>query len=78
MSTQNSKNVPEGKASRELDTEYLSAVERGDMKAAQRMVDEAAKKAGYNIKNYHGTLAINFTEFKKSFIGSIPMELSNL
>ena len=78
LSTQNSKNVPEGKASCELDTEYLSAVERGDMKTAQRMVDEAAKKAGYNIKNYHATLAINFTEFKKSFIGSIPMELSNL
>ena len=46
LSTQNSKIVPEGKASRELDTEYLSAVERGDMKTAQDMVDETAKKAG--------------------------------
>lgn len=27
------------------DTEYLSAVERGDMETAQRMVDEAAKRA---------------------------------
>ena len=36
-----------GKASRELDVEYLSAVENGDMKTAQKMVDQAAKKAGY-------------------------------
>lgn len=58
-------NKSEIKFSRELDTEYLSAVERGDMETAQKMVDEAAKKAGYNIKSYHGTLAMNFTEFKK-------------
>lgn len=37
------------------DTEYLSAVEAGDMETAQRMVDEAAKEAGYTIKAYHGT-----------------------
>ena len=36
------------KYSRELDTEYLSAVNRGDMETAQKMVDEAAKKAGYD------------------------------
>ena len=29
------------------DTAYMSAVESGDMEAAQRMVDEAAKEAGY-------------------------------
>jgi|GEM_PF-4165377 len=33
--------------SRVLDEEYLSAVESGDMEKAQRMVDEAAKAAGY-------------------------------
>ena len=32
------------------DTDYLAAVKSGDMKVAQRMVDEAAKKAGYGIK----------------------------
>lgn len=32
---------------RELDAPYLDAVERGDMEAAQRMVLEAAEKAGY-------------------------------
>lgn len=37
------------------DTDYMSAVERGDTEAAQRMVDEAAKRAGYTIKAYHGT-----------------------
>lgn len=48
--------------SRELDTEYLSAVERGDMETAQRMVDEAAKDAGYTVKGMHATNA-EFTEF---------------
>lgn len=43
------------KYSRELDTEYLSAVNRGDMETAQKMVDEAAKAAGYTVKAYHGT-----------------------
>ena len=35
-----------GKASREIDTAYLDAVKSGDMETAQKMVDEAAKKAG--------------------------------
>ena len=52
------------------DEEYLAAVEAGDTAAAQAMVDQAAKEAGYTIKSYHGTLAKDFTEFKKSFIGS--------
>ena len=34
------------KFSRELDTEYLSAVNRGDMETAQKMVDEARKRRG--------------------------------
>jgi len=38
------------------DAEYLAAVERGDMETAQRMVDEAAKAAGYDIGPvWHGT-----------------------
>lgn len=52
------------------DKEYLSAVNNADLKTAQRLVDEVAQKSGYTIKAYHGTLAENFTEFKKSFIGS--------
>ncbi len=38
-----------------VDAQYLAAVERGDMEVAQRMVDEAAKRAGYTIHAYHGT-----------------------
>lgn len=39
----------------EMDAEYLAAVEAGDMEKAQRMVDEAAKKAGYILeKVFHG------------------------
>ena len=37
------------------DESYLKAVKSGDMETAQRMVDEAAKKAGYNTKAHHGT-----------------------
>lgn len=38
------------------DAEYMAAVERGDMETAQRLVDEAAKNAGYETKAWHGTL----------------------
>jgi len=48
------------------DTAYLSAVERGDMETAQRMVDEAARAAGYNTPVlYHGTKFYQgFTSFR--------------
>lgn len=42
-------------SARSSDAAYLAAVERGDMDAAQEMVDEAAKAAGYTLKGYHGT-----------------------
>ena len=45
-----------------MDTDYLDAVNRGDMETAQRMVDEAAKKAGYAVRGFHATNA-EFTEF---------------
>lgn len=46
------------------DAEYLDAVARGDTATAQKMVDDAAKAAGYNIGPvYHGTNA-EFNEFK--------------
>ena len=51
-----------------LDSDYLSAVEKGDMATAQRMVDEAAKKAGYTYKGMHGTDA-DFNKFDYSYIG---------
>lgn len=37
-----------------LDKKYLNAIKTGDMQSAQKMVDEAAKAAGYDIKVYRG------------------------
>ena len=51
------------KNQREIDTAYLSAVKKGDMKTAQAMVDEAAREAGYNYHLYHGTTSFGFTKF---------------
>lgn len=50
------------------DAPYLAAVERGEMDEAQRMVDEKAREAGYNIRAIHGTNA-EFTVFEKGDIG---------
>ena len=47
----------------EMDADYLSAVERGDMETAQQMVMEAAKRAGYTEEVYHGTPNFGFTTF---------------
>lgn len=46
------------------DAEYMSAVESGDMEAADRMVHDAAMAAGYNLEAYHGT-DVDFNEFKR-------------
>ena len=37
------------------DQEYMDAVNNDDMKAAQKLVDKAAKDAGYSLSTYHGT-----------------------
>ena len=43
-----------------IDREYLQAVKEGDMEKAQRMVNEAAKRAGYTeSSDYQGTSAFN-------------------
>lgn len=57
----------------ERDAEYLKAVEAGDTEAAQRMVDEAAKAAGYNVGPvWHGAdPATSFSEFRPSPTGAI-------
>lgn len=51
------------------DQAYMDAVESGDMETAQRMVNEAAKEAGYTIKAYHGTPNAEFTVFDKDRVG---------
>lgn len=48
------------------DTEYLDAVNRGDTETVQRMVDEAAKEAGYSTKVFHGTTGFGFTQIDVS------------
>lgn len=48
----------------EADSKYNSAVKSGDIETAQRLVDEAAKNAGYTIKAYHGSRQV-FNEFSK-------------
>lgn len=50
--------------SQKTDAAYMAAVKRGDMDEAQRMVDEAAKAAGYSVKAYHGTNNFGFTVFE--------------
>lgn len=53
------------------DAEYMAAVEAGDMQTAQRMVDEAAKAAGYDsAKVMHGTSA-RFNRFDKKKRGQL-------
>ena len=50
------------------DASYMKAVEDGDMDTAQRMVDEAAKAAGYGSpKVYHGTETGGFFEFRGKY-----------
>ena len=62
-SGENSSKKSENSAKRaSMDADYMSAVERGDMVTAQRMVDEAAKEAGYTVKGLHATNA-EFTVF---------------
>ena len=54
-----------------LDAEYADAVAKGDMETAQRMVDEAAKAAGYNVGPvYHGTDSKRDV-FDRKFLGRI-------
>jgi GNAT superfamily N-acetyltransferase len=51
------------------DTDYLSAVKKGDTATAQRMVDEAAKAAGYTVGPlFHGTRA-DFNKFQRGDLG---------
>ncbi len=50
------------KSSEAIDAEYSSAVEKGDTRAIQNMVDNAAMSSGYTERLYHQTNA-DFTEF---------------
>ena len=83
-------NVPQStdivKRQSRSDADYLSAVKRGDMKTAQRMVDEAAERAfakskirdedGKLMKVYHGTDA-DFTVFDRA-MGRANMDIQGM
>jgi len=47
-----------------LDSDHAKAIESGDTEKAQGLVDEAAKKAGYGIKAYHGSPNGDFQKFE--------------
>ncbi len=50
-----------------LDQQYEQAVSSGDMETAQRMVDEAAERAGYIPSNmFHGSMNATFHVFDKA------------
>ena len=49
--------------SKEEDAAYMAAVKHGDMETVQKMVDKAAKAAGYITKAYHGTPNGTFNVF---------------
>ena len=50
----------------DIDEEYMDAVEKGNMAVAQRLVDNAAKKAGYDRLMFHETDADNIHIFDVS------------
>ena len=53
-----------------IDADYMKAVDSGDVEAQQKLVDEAARSAGYNLGPLkHGT-ASKFNEFAFEKLGS--------
>lgn len=46
------------------DEAYQQAVDSGNVEEQQKIVDEAAKQAGYTMKVYHGTPTGGFTQFR--------------
>ncbi|MBR4901683.1 MAG: hypothetical protein IKZ46_12155, partial [Victivallales bacterium] len=50
--------------SKEDDKAYMDAVNNGDTKTAQKMVDKVAQAAGYTTKAYHGTPNGTFNVFR--------------
>ena len=60
--------VKELYSSQETDADYMAALDKGDIVAAQKLVDQAANAAGYTQKAYHGTGA-DFNIFSDEKIG---------
>lgn len=72
--------VRESKVTPEQDAAYLDAVSRGDMATAEKMVEEAARAAGYTIGPvFHGTKGrlkgeFPFTVFRTDVLGKLSQE----
>jgi len=47
-----------------IGADYMKAVESGDVETQQKLVDEAARNAGYSDDVYHGTFKFQGYEFK--------------
>jgi len=56
---------------REQDREYLQAVASGDLATAQKMVDEAAKRAGYTVGPVYHWTDNDFNEFSMEASGGM-------
>lgn len=53
-------------SAKELDAEYMDAVNSGDMDKAQKLVDKAAEMAGMRVAHrWHGSMNADFTKFSK-------------
>lgn len=64
---QNPTENPDIRFSMRHDADYMKAVESGDTETAQRLVDEAARAAGYDSELlYHGTQNFGFTKLDVS------------
>ena len=56
-------NILEGKKQFALrDSDYMDAVNKGDVATQEKMVAEAAKEAGFPVRVYHGTGKFGFTK----------------
>jgi len=49
---------------------YMKVINSWDMLTAHRLVEEAARAAGYSVKAYHGTAATDFNVFERSKVGN--------
>lgn len=63
--TKRDNSLAEFRYSEKMDQDYMAAVEADDMETAQKLVDEAARKAGYTDRMYHGTPYGTFNKFRE-------------
>lgn len=68
------KNIQKVQQQYSVDDYYQFAVDIGDDIAAQSMVDDAARAAGYTVKAYHGTPVKGITVFDAAKIGTTTDE----